>query len=130
MKMKKLIPYTLLLMFFCSCASIINTSRQYVPITSNPPGATVSLNGKEFGKTPTGINMKRKNKEHILNLTLDGYEPYQTNLVRVVDGWIIGNIVIGGLIGLGIDAISGGMYHLNPKRIDIPLKQVETKSSK
>lgn len=128
--MKKLTTVILLSLLFCSCASIINTSRQYVPITTNPAGATVTLNGKDFGKTPTGINMKRKNNDHLLKFTLDGYEPSETSLARVVDGWIIGNILFGGLIGLGIDALSGGMYHLNPNRVDITLKPVETKTDK
>ena len=114
----------------CLINFMVFYANKYVPNLSpyfaNPINPIAANN---FSKRNCNHN-KRKNKEHILNLTLNGYEPYQTNLVRVVDGWIIGNILIGGLIGLGIDAISGGMYHLNPKRIDIPLKQVEMKSSK
>ena len=116
------------LLFLTSCASIINSSRQSVPIRSTPPGATVILNDSVFGKTPMTINMKRKKKEHFIKLQLEGYETYQTDLIRVVDGWIFGNILFGGLIGLAIDAGSGGMYHLKPNVVNVELKPVATKA--
>jgi len=34
-----------------------------------------------------------------------------------VSGWVWGNLAIGGLIGLAVDAISGGMYKLTPEQI-------------
>ena len=128
--MKNYTIVILLSVFCCSCASIINGSRQYVPITSTPTGAKVIMNEKEFGTTPMRINMKRGTKEHYVKLELDGYEPYQAFLVRKVDAWIIENILFGGLIGLGIDALSGGMYHLTPDNVNAQLKPIEDKTSK
>lgn len=40
---------------------------------------------------------------------------------RMVSGWVAGNIVFGGLIGLAIDAASGGMYKLSPEQVDARL---------
>lgn len=53
---------------------------------------------------------------------LDGYLPYETKFTRNVDGWIAGNIVFGGLIGLAIDAITGGMYKLTPDQVVAEMK--------
>jgi len=41
----------------------------------------------------------------------------EATLTRSVSGWVWGNIVIGGLIGLAVDAISGGLYTLGPEQI-------------
>ena len=34
-----------------------------------------------------------------------------------MDGWFLGNIIFGGLIGIAIDAGNGSMYKLNPDQI-------------
>jgi hypothetical protein len=57
----------------------------------------------------------------LVKIELPGYMPYETNLIRKVDGWIAGNIVFGGLIGLAVDAITGGMYKLTPEQIQSEL---------
>lgn len=48
--------------------------------------------------------------------------PYETQFTRKVDAWIAGNIVFGGLIGLAVDAISGGMYKLTPNQLQAELR--------
>lgn len=71
------------------------------------------------------VNLKRSNR-HIVKISLDGYHPYELNINKKVNGWIIGNIVLGGIIGLAVDAISGGMYKLSPDEINAELKANET----
>lgn len=46
---------------------------------------------------------------------MDGYLPDETTLTKKVSGWVRGNLVFGGLIGLAVDAISGGMAQLLEK---------------
>ncbi len=48
---------------------------------------------------------------------MPGYQPFEATLTRSVSGWVWGNIVIGGLIGLAVDSISGGLYSLAPEQI-------------
>src|SRR5258708_7402576 len=96
--------YVLIIYAFCSgCATIINGDRQSISFRSKPTGATVMINDSVYGKTPLTINMRRKKKYHHVRLAMDGYQPYQTDVSRILDGWVIGNILIGGLIGLGVD---------------------------
>ncbi len=102
------------------CATIIHGSKQTVGIASNPTKATVTVDGQEFGQTPVNASLSRKDN-HIVVINLEGYSPYETTLTRKVDGWIAGNIVIGGLIGLAVDAITGGMYKLTPDQIQAEL---------
>ena len=52
-----------------------------------------------------------------MRMELAGYQPYETTVTHSVSGWVWGNIVIGGLIGLAVDAISGGLYKLTPEQV-------------
>ena len=104
-----------------SCGTIIHGSRQDVSISSNPGSALVTINNQEIGKTPVTTSLSRKDN-HTVKIELDGYLPYETKFTRKVDGWIAGNIVFGGLIGLAVDAISGGMYKLTPDQIQAELR--------
>ncbi|WP_166962277.1 PEGA domain-containing protein [Yeosuana marina] len=100
-----------------SCATIISGSRQSTEITSEPSSAKVYINEVEVGKTPIQKNLKR-NQEYSIILELDGYETYKTKLEKKFNAWFIGNIALGGLIGIIIDPITGAMHKLKPEDID------------
>ncbi len=48
---------------------------------------------------------------------MPGYQPFDLTLTHSVSGWVWGNVAFGGLIGLAVDAISGGMYKLSPEQL-------------
>lgn len=100
-----------------SCATIVSGARQNVEISSEPSAAKVYINEVEIGNTPVQQKLKR-NQEHQLVLKLDGYETYEMKLEKKFNGWYIGNIVFGGLIGIIVDPITGAMYKLKPEDID------------
>jgi uncharacterized protein YceK len=98
------------------CATIIHGSKQEIGVSSTPSGATISLNGINAGMTPTVFKLDRKESQ-IVKVMLPGYAPYEMILTRKVDGWVFGNILFGGLIGLAIDAATGSMYKLSPEQM-------------
>jgi hypothetical protein len=100
-----------------SCATIISGSKQNVKINSNPTVATVFVDGGEQGKTPLEVKLKR-NTDHKISLVLEGYKPYDVNLTRKTNGWVWGNILFGGLIGLIVDMSTGSIYRLSPNEIN------------
>ena len=102
------------------CASIMHGTSQQIGIGSTPSGAKVTVGGQSFGTTPTIANLKRGDN-HIVKIEMEGYLPYETTLTKKVSGWVWGNIVFGGLIGLAVDAISGGLYNLSPEQIQATL---------
>jgi hypothetical protein len=124
-RIKVLNLFIVVLVFVCcsSCASIMSTSRQLVPFYSTPEGATIVINDSVYGKTPLHIDMKRKRRGRDVRLKLDGYETYYVYMHRTLNPWVLGNILIGGLIGLGIDAISGAMYEVYPDHVSVELKK-------
>src|SRR5271167_3258448 len=99
-----------------ACATIIHGTRQEVGILSSPMGAEVWVDNVKMGETPVVAKLRRKDT-HTVKLILPGYQPYETTITRSVSGWVWGNIAIGGLIGLGVDAMSGGMYKLKPEHV-------------
>jgi PEGA domain len=102
--------------FLFGCATIIHGTRQEVGISSSPTGAEVWVDNVKMGEAPVVAKLRRKDT-HTVKLVLPGYQPYETTITRSVSGWVWGNIAIGGLIGLGVDAVSGGMYKLSPEQV-------------
>jgi hypothetical protein len=58
-----------------------------------------------------------RDKDHTVTIELVGYEPYSATITKSVTGWVWGNILFGGIIGLAVDAISGGLYVLSPEQV-------------
>ena len=85
-------------------------------MSSTPTNARVTVDGKPLGSTPLIVSLSRKGN-HIVRMELDGYLPFEATITRKTSGWVWGNIVFGGLIGLAVDAISGGLYTLTPEQI-------------
>jgi hypothetical protein len=103
-----------------ACASIIHGTSQDVGISSSPTGAQVTVDNQAGAVTPYIAKLSRKDN-HIVKLAMDGYALAELTLTKTVSGWVWGNIVFGGLIGLGVDAISGGLYNLTPTQLQATL---------
>lgn len=103
-----------------ACASIMHGTSQDVGISSSPTGATVTVDSLTPGKTPYIAHLRRKDN-HIVKLALDGYAPAEMTLTRKTSGWVWGNIVFGGIIGLAVDAMTGGLYNLTPEQLSATL---------
>lgn len=114
-----------LLSLVSGCATVFNGSTQGIGIASVPTGAAVSVDNIAQGHTPVIAPLSRKDN-HIVKVEYPGYHPFEATLTRSLNGWVFGNILIGGLVGVSIDAISGAMYDLTPPQITanlVPLPQ-------
>ncbi|MES1944800.1 hypothetical protein PC39_11812 [Salinisphaera sp. PC39] len=111
------------------CASIIHGSTQEVEVSSEPSKAEVFINGNLRGTTPLSLSLKRK-KRHVITVSLPGYRNREIALERRVDGWVWGNIILGGLIGLVIDASTGAMYRIEPDRLRAQLQPISVEARK
>jgi uncharacterized protein YceK len=121
--MKKLIYIGALI--FCyilsGCASIVSGSTQEVKFSSNPTGAIVWADGVNLGLTPVTANLNRNKKNQKIKIELEGYKSQELILKRKLNGWFFGNILLGGVIGIIIDASTGSMYNLSPKELNAEL---------
>jgi len=111
----------LAVMTVVGCATIVHGTTQGVGISSTPTNAKVLVDGQSYGNAPVTAELSRK-KSHVVRIELDGYEPYETTITRDMSGWVIGNVLSWGILGIVIDAVSGGIYELSPDQIDPTLK--------
>ncbi len=65
-----------------SCAMIFNEKTVDVSINSNPPGATIFIEGRSYGKTPATLNLEPK--KYSVLLAKEGYGSTQLQL----DYWV------------------------------------------
>jgi hypothetical protein len=100
-----------------ACASIMHGSNQSVAFNSTPAGASISVDGTPMGVTPAVLRLERKS-EHTVRLDLAGYAPFEMQLKKRLSGWVWGNIVFGGIIGVIVDGTTGAMYRLSPGEVD------------
>lgn len=121
-----------------SCATIMSGSTQKISIESTPPGAQVTIVNKEgeqvfAGTTPANTKLDRgagyfRAARYVATFEKEGYEKEKLHIVNNNTGnwWTMGNLVIGGLIGLLIvDPISGAMYVLEPDEINQTLTPIK-----
>jgi len=111
-----------LILISFGCATIMHGTSQDIGISSTPSGASVTIDGKSYGKTPVVADLRRKDN-HIIKIEMPGYKPFEATVVRRTSGWVWGNILFGGLIGLAVDAISGGLYKLTPDNVAATLEK-------
>jgi hypothetical protein len=117
-----------LLVISSGCATIIHGTTQDIGITTDPSDADLLVDGSERYKSPTKITLKRKD-DHMVEITKDGYQKENINIKSVISGVVAGNLLAGGLIGIGIDALSGGASRLVPESFDIRLRPLTSQSS-
>ncbi|TAL70453.1 MAG: PEGA domain-containing protein [Bacteroidetes bacterium] len=103
-----------------SCASIINGSRDDVKIISEPSEASIKVDGRDVGKTPSSLKLQR-GKAHYFEISKSGYETYKITTGKSLSGWFWGNILCGGLIGIIVDLATGNAYDIDPDRINVIL---------
>jgi hypothetical protein len=129
----KLLAVIIVASMMSGCASIIHGPTQGVDFGSQPAGAMIIIDGKEYGQTPKTIELRRKGrlkdelkpkKQYAVKIMMDGYMPYEIKVKREVDGWFFGNLLLGGVIGIIIDASNGAMYKLSPDQIIVPMGKV------
>lgn len=125
--------FIVLFLFFVvsgsGCASIINGTTQKVPVNTTPKGAVASLHDGINCKTPCSLELKR-NTDYIMTIQKEGYEDTSITFQRVMSGVIAGNLLLGGIIGAGVDAASGAMYRFTPESVTVDLKLIAVQIEK
>jgi len=117
--------------FITGCASILSKSMYPVTINSYPDEANIIIKDERGtqmykGKTPTTLTLASgeayfHGKSYTVTFSKSGYEEQTTVIKSGLDGWYIGNILFGGLIGiLIVDPLTGAMWSL-PKEITVTL---------
>ena len=125
--MKKSIPINILyiimvLLFLTSCATLFSGTTDSITINSEPAGATILIDGIDYGKTPTTFVLKRPGlSDKIVTLKLDGYEDRTFTLQKEFNTVAIINL--GNGLGWLVDILTGAVNKYNPVNYKFELKQ-------
>lgn len=114
------------------CATITRGTSETLVIETTPVGALVRatpVGGQSMNcRTPCTLPVKRRNSI-VVEIQQDGYEPVTTSIIPEIAGagaaGMAGNVLLGGLIGVGVDSLSGATKKLvpNPLRVTlVPIK--------
>ena len=78
MKLLRQLTFVAVLSLTSSCAMIFNDKQSEVSINSNPTGANIFIEGKNYGQTPKTIKIEAKNQAAVL--TKEGFGSAQLQL--------------------------------------------------
>lgn len=114
------------------CASIVSKSSYPITINSTPEQANITITDEKgekvfAGQTPTTVTLDTKagyfkGKSYNVTIAKEGYSEQTIMIKSEMDGWYIGNLLFGGLVGmLIVDPLTGAMWKLEPQNITTDL---------
>jgi len=97
------------------CATIVEGTTQSVAVNTTPEsGAQCSLTNSQgtwYVTTPGNATVHKTKTDLDVTCTKAGFAPGHMVAVSHFGGTTAGNVIAGGLVGIGIDAASGANYH-------------------
>src|SRR5215207_5822753 len=116
----------------CGCASLVSGRRADVAINSSPPDAQVSVRDKEgrmvaAARTPAVVSLKRgdgflRKAEYTATIEKPGYSTAHVPIQSTLNPWLLGNVFLGGVVGLAVDPYTGAMWRPTPSAINRELQ--------
>ncbi|WP_346838356.1 hypothetical protein [Microbulbifer sp. SAOS-129_SWC] len=105
------------------CASILSDSTYPVTINSTPTGANYTITNEagldvQSGVTPDTVTLSASDgffssASYTVKYQMAGYNEKSFQLKAGIDGWYLGNILLGGVLGmLIVDPATGAMWKL------------------
>jgi PEGA domain len=115
-------PVTLILLLaFSGCATIMAGGPDRIPVSTNPPGATVFVDNIPAGQTPLMITLDRQHSSGVIRIELAGFAPVTLVRTTSINGWFWANLCIGGLLGIVVDVVTGDIKAFDDAPIAIGL---------
>jgi PEGA domain len=110
------------------CASVTRGTTANISVATTPAGATAEITGLEIPTacvTPCVVQAKRS-ADITVTVSKDGYEPQTIPLTKEIPGsgaaGFAGNLLAGGLIGMGVDAATGAAQDHKPNPVIVTLQ--------
>ena len=112
------------------CGAILHGPRQNIVVQTSPGGAKLETSPPTGTyTTPATLNLERKNA-YVLTFTAPGYNPATFNLSNGIGtGTLIADVLLTGVIGVVVDAVTGSWYGLEPETANVTLTRATTGGS-
>ncbi|MEM7720926.1 MAG: translation initiation factor 2 [Pseudomonadota bacterium] len=113
------------LLCLANCATVTRGTTDVLQFQTTPSGAAVQTsNGFTCASTPCAIEMPRRS-ELVATITHDGCRTHQVNVTHhTADAGaagVAGNVLLGGVVGLAVDASTGASQDLVPNPVVVEL---------
>jgi hypothetical protein len=106
------------------CATLIKGTTQSISVATMPvTGAQCKLQSSEgvwYVTTPGSVTVHKTKNNLDVSCTKEGFADATQSVAPHFNGATMGNVLAGGLIGMGVDAASGANYTY-PDEIDVPM---------
>jgi hypothetical protein len=110
------------------CASVSRGTTESISIESTPAGAKAEVSGLGVPTacvTPCVVQAKR-NADITVSVSKEGYEPQVVPLIKEIPAagaaGLAGNVLVGGLVGVGVDAMTGAAQDHKPNPVIVTLR--------
>lgn len=126
--MLRVVGFFPLLLSIAGCATITQGTDQTLAVNSQPAGAACTLTREgtviaEVANTPSSVSVSKSTHGITVDCDKPGY--FGSTLVKSeLNAATAGNVLIGGVIGIAVDAASGAM-HKYPQSVLVPLQPTE-----
>lgn len=125
MKKISLVYASLSFSLLTGCASVVNGTHQTIAIETTPTKdahcALENNKGKWYvTNTPASVVVHRSYKDLVVTCEKPGYDKSTTTVKSKTQAAVLGNLILGGGLGAGIDTINGSAYEY-PLQIKISL---------
>lgn len=111
------------------CASIVEGTSQSIAISTPPTaGAQCTLSssqGSWLVVSPGNVTVPKSKSDIQVRCVKPGWQPAAGTIPSGFEGMTAGNILVGGVIGLGVDAATGAI-HEYPHAFQVPMTQLPT----
>jgi hypothetical protein len=110
------------------CASITRGHQNQVQFSSDPPGAQARTSMGHTCVTPCTLQFSRKDEFSVV-FSKPGYETREvavrTQLAGEGAAGFAGNVLIGGVVGMAVDAASGATNEHCPNPVAVTLRRLD-----
>lgn len=109
------------------CATVTRGTTNQIQIVSEPSGASVLTSMNQSCMTPCTLTVSRRD-EFSVTISKEGYESQvvavRTQLAGSGAAGLAGNLLIGGIVGAGVDVATGSALEHVPNPVSVLLKPV------
>jgi uncharacterized protein YcfL len=109
------------------CATVTRGTTNQMQIVSEPTGVTARTSLGHQCSTPCTLQVNRKD-EFSVTFNMPGYEEQivvvKTQLAGAGAAGFAGNVLVGGIVGMGVDAATGSTLEHVPNPVSVVMKPV------
>jgi hypothetical protein len=113
------------LVFLSSCATIVSGTQQELSVSCTPR-AKIEIKADTgllvyAGESPAIVELPRK-YSYTVTVQAGGYRSQTLIISRQFNAWFLGNLLLGGIVGGVVDAVTGAMWDLKPTMVAVTLE--------